>query len=71
MARTRSVAIFDYMRERHNVTLVAHPDDVSGTASLFIRRIAAIQPPSSSGRQSDGTFLYSNNYLLTYQSPVI
>jgi hypothetical protein len=69
--RTKAVAIFDYLRERHNITLVPHPDDVSGTPSLFIRRVAAIQPPASNGRQSNGTFQYSNNYVLTYQSPVV
>ncbi len=70
-ARSKANAIFDYMRERHNITLDPHPDDASGTPALFIRRVAALQPPSSNGRQENGAFQYTNNYLLTYQSPTV
>ena len=68
--KQKADAVFDYMRYRNNVTLVAHPDDDSGTASIFIRMIKAVQSPYPGGRLADGNFVYVNNYVLTYQLPV-
>lgn len=69
-ARLRAQQIFDYLRERFNVTLDPHPDEGTGEPKLFFRKIAAIQPPYYFGTNNDGTFTYSNNYLLTYALPV-
>ena len=69
LARQISGAIFDYMRERHNVTLQQHPDDSSGVGDLFVRHIVAMQPPYPMGRDGDGPFRYVNNYQITYQNP--
>lgn len=69
-AKNRADAIFDYLRERFNITLDPHPDTGTGNPTLFIRKIAALQPPYFFGSQQDGSYAYSNNYQLTYALPV-
>lgn len=69
-AKARADAIFNYLRERFNITLDPHPDTGTGVPTLFIRRVAALQPPYYFGANADGTFTYSNNYVLTYALPV-
>jgi hypothetical protein len=64
-ARQIARNIYAHWRERHSVTLQPHPD--SGESAILVRRLAATQPPYTTGKNADGTTTYNNNYSLTYQ----